>query len=268
MSKIELLAGVNVLVTRPAHQAKDLADGIYAMGGRFILFPVLEIADVEDVQPLLEIIARLSEFDLAIFVSPNAVNKTMHLIQANRTLPPKMKIAVVGKGSANALKQFGVTDIIVPTKRNDSEALLDQNELQQMKNKRVVIFRGNGGRKLLGDILIERGAILEYAECYHRGKPSVDVTSLLTAWSHDNLNAVTITSSEGLDNLFDMMGQLGQQLLKTTPLFTAHERIAQKARDLGVAEVILTSAGDEGLIQGLIDYFSSNRASGTTSKNE
>ena len=268
MSKIKPLTGVNVLVTRPAHQAKNLADGIYTMGGHSILFPVLEITDVEDAQPLLKIIARLNEFDLAIFVSPNAVNKAMHLIQANRTLPPNMKIAVVGKGSANALMQFGVTDIIVPTERNDSEALLDQSELQQIKNKRVVIFRGNGGRKLLGDILIERGAILEYAECYYRGKPNIDVTSLLTTWTHDNLNAVTITSSEGLHNLFDMIGQLGQQLLKTTPLFTAHERIAQKASDLGVAEIILTPAGDEGLLQGLADYFSSNQAPGTTSKNE
>ncbi len=268
MPKIKPLAGVNVIVTRPAHQTKNLADGIYAMGGHPILFPVLEIADVEDTQPLLKIIARLSEFDLAIFVSPNAVDKAMHLIQANRTLPLNMKVAVVGKGSAAALKQFGVTDIIVPTERNDSEALLDQSELRQVKNKRVVIFRGNGGRKLLGDILIERGAILEYAECYHRGKPNVDVAPLLTTWSHDNLNAITITSSEGLHNLFDMIGQLGQQLLKTTPLFTAHERIAQKARDLGLVEIILTPAGDEGLLQGLIDYFSSNQASGITSKNE
>ena len=268
MSKIKPLAGVNVLVTRPVQQAKNLADGIYAMGGHSILFPVLEIADMEDTRPLLTIIARLNEFDLAIFVSPNAVNKAMHLIQANRTLPSNMKIAVVGKGSANELKQFGVTDIIVPTERNDSEALLDQSELQQMKSKRVVIFRGNGGRTLLGDTLIERGAILEYAECYHRGRPNVDVAPLLTTWSHDKLNAVTITSSEGLHNLFDMIGQLGQQLLKTTPLFTAHERIAQKARDLGLVKIILTPAGDEGLLQGLIDYFSSNQASGITSKNE
>jgi uroporphyrinogen-III synthase len=268
LSEIKPLAGVKVLVTRPVHQAKNLAEGIQAAGGYSILFPVLEITDIEDLQPLLDIIARLNEFDLAIFVSPNAVNKTMPLIKANGALPSNMRIAVVGKGSANALKQLGVADIIVPTGRYDSEALLDQSELQQMKNKRVVVFRGNGGRKLLGDTLIERGARLEYAECYHRGKPNVDAASLLTAWSDQNLNAVTITSSEGLYNLFDMIGPIGQQLLKTTPLFTAHERIAQKARDLGLAEIILTPAGDEGLLQGLIDYFSSNQASGITSKNE
>ena len=268
MSEIKPLAGINVLVTRPVHQAKNLAEGIQAMGGYSILFPVLEITGLKDTQPLLGLIARLDEFDMAIFVSPNAVNKAMHLIQASRTLPSNMRIAVVGKGSANALKRLGVTDIIVPTGRYDSEALLDQNELRQMKNKHVVIFRGNGGRRLLGDTLIERGAILEYAECYHRGKPNVDTDSLLTAWSDQNLNAVTITSSEGLHNLFDMIGSLGQQLLKMTPLFTAHERIAQKARDLGLTKVVLTPAGDEGMLQGLIDYFYSNQASGITSKNE
>ena len=268
MSEIKPLSGVSVLVTRPVHQAKNLAEGIQAAGGCSMLFPVLEITDIEDLRPLLDIIARLDQFDLAIFVSPNAVNKTMPLIKAHGVLPPNMEIAVVGKGSANALKRLGVIDIIVPTGRYDSETLLEQSELQQMKNKRVVIFRGNGGRKLLGDTLIERGARLEYAECYHRGKPSVDTDVLLATWSDQNLNAVTITSSEGLYNLFDMIGSVGQQLLKTTPLFTAHERIAQKARDLGLAEIIITAAGDEGLLQGLINYFSSNQASGITSKNE
>ncbi len=255
-------------MTRPAHQAKNLADGIHAMGGHATLFPVLEITDLKDTRPLLALISRLEEFDIAIFVSPNAVNKAMQLINTHGALPLIMKIAVVGKGSANALKHFGVTNIIVPTGRYDSEALLNQSELQQVKNKRIVIFRGNGGRKLLGNTLIARGAVLEYAECYHRGKPNVDVASLLSVWSHNNLNAVTITSSEGLHNLFDMIGQLGQQLLKMTPLFTAHKRIAQKASDLGLTKVILTPAGDEGLLQGLIDYFSSNQVSGITSKNE
>ena len=249
------LSGVNVLVTRPAHQASNLANKISATGGNPILFPVLEITDVEDLRPMLKIIDRLALFDLAIFVSPNAINRAMVLIQAKQGLPAHLKVAVVGKGSADALKLFGVNQVIVPTGCYDSEALLDRKELQQMKGKRVIIFRGNGGRRLLGDTLVERGAILEYVECYHRGKPAIDATVLLTNWSHNPLNAVTITSSEGLYNLLEMVGKTGQQLLKISPLFTAHQRIAQLASEFGFAAVVTTKAGDEGLLEGLIDYF-------------
>jgi uroporphyrinogen-III synthase len=253
------LSGVNVLVTRPAHQASNLANKISATGGNPILFPVLEITDAEDLRPMLKIIDRLASFDLAIFVSPNAVNRAMVLIQANQGLPAHLKVAVVGKGSADALKHFGVNQVIVPAGRYDSEALLDRKELQQMKGKRVIIFRGNGGRKLLGDTLVERGAILEYVACYCRGKPTIDATVLLTNWAHNPLNAVTITSSEGLCNLLEMVGKSDQQLLKISPLFTAHQRIAQLASEFGFATVVTTKAGDEGLLQGLIDYFQAAR---------
>jgi uroporphyrinogen-III synthase len=69
------------------------------------------------------------------------------------------------------------------------------------------------------------------------------------------MSAVTITSSEGLRNLFDMIGPSGQIWLKKTPLFVSHERIAQTANRLGLTHVVLTAPGDDGLLQGLLNYF-------------
>lgn len=249
------LAGMNVLVTRPAHQAADLAARIRLAGGHPVLFPVLEILDTPDQRPLLDVVRRLDEFDLAIFISPNAVNKAMSLIRTKRTLPPGLKLAAVGQGTARALGNFGVTEVIAPTIRFDSEALLDMAELQQVGGKRVVVFRGDNGRELLGDSLMERGATLEYVECYRRIKPSIDTAPLLSAWADGKINAITITSTEGLRNLVDMIGETGQMWLKKTPLFVSHERIALTAKKLGLTKVILTASGDEGLLRGLVNYF-------------
>lgn len=252
------LAGINILVTRPAHQCAFLADGIRTMGGNPILFPVLEIADVADLTPLIDLINRLDEFDWAIFVSPNAVNKAMQLIGKQRALPSHLKIAAVGKGSADTLRQYDVNEVLIPTEHFDSEALLEQAQLQNVTGQRIVIFRGNGGRQLLGDTLMQRGALLEYAECYQRKKPDVDIAPLLAAWSQGEIHAVIITSSEGLHNLFDIIGELGQQLLKLTPIFTAHERIAQTAKDLGLERIVKTSpTGDKGLLESLQVHFNS-----------
>ncbi|MDN5881487.1 MAG: uroporphyrinogen-III synthase, partial [Nitrosospira sp.] len=242
-------------VTRPAHQAGGLAAGIRVAGGVPLLFPVLEILDAKDQRPLLDLIARLDEFDLAIFISPNAVNKAMTLIRAKRTLPSKLKVAAVGQGTARELRNSGVDEVIAPTLRFDSEALLDMDDLRQVGGKRVVVFRGGSGRELLGDELLKRGAVLEYAECYRRLKPDTDTTPLLKAWENNEMSAITITSSEGLRNLFDMVGESGQGWLRKTPLFVSHERIAHTARKLGLTQVILTAAGDEGLLQGLLHYF-------------
>lgn len=249
------LSGLSILVTRPSHQATYLVSRIRSLGGEPLLFPVLEITDVEDIQPLLKIIDRLHEFDFAIFVSPNAVDKVLPLICKNAPFPSRLKVAVVGKGSAQKLSSYGVDEIIVPSNRFDSEALLELEILQQVQHNHIVIFRGNEGRKLLGETLTNRGGIVEYVECYQRTRPDADVSALLAGWSRGSVHAVTITSSEGLHNLFDMVGEVGQQLLIGTPFFTAHERIAEIAKDLGLRDVNLTGNGDDGLIAGLLSYF-------------
>ncbi|MEW5943994.1 MAG: uroporphyrinogen-III synthase [Pseudomonadota bacterium] len=255
------LQGVGVLVTRPPHQARHLAQLIEAAGGRPILFPVLEILDAEDVRPLHALIDRLDEFDLAIFISPNAVNKAMNLIKARRDkLPERLKIAAVGRGSLKELKNFGIAEAMVPESRFDSEGLLELPELQVVAGKKIVIFRGDGGREVLGDTLVARGAHLEYAECYRRGKPGADAGALLHLWARGELNAVTVTSGESLHNLYDMVGKLGQQWLKKTPLFVPHERIAQLARELGLERVIVTASGDEGMAAGLIEWRSKEKS--------
>lgn len=249
------LAGRSIVVTRPAAQARQLAGLIRAAGGIPVLFPVLEILDSGDLRPLQALIDRLEEFDLAIFISPSAVNKAMNLITARRQLPPGLSIAAIGRGSARELKHFGVGEVIAPARKFDSEALLELPELTEIAGKRVVIFRGDGGRELLGDTLVARGAVLEYAECYRRGKPNSNAAPLLKAWARNELHAIVVTSSEGLHNLFDMVGKLGQSWLRKTPLFVTHARIAATARELGLAAVIEAGPGDAELAEGLVRYF-------------
>ncbi|PWB48039.1 MAG: uroporphyrinogen III synthase [Nitrosomonadales bacterium] len=248
------LKDMGVVVTRPAHQAQHLAQLITGAGGEAILFPVLEILDAADLRPLNALIARLDEFDVAIFISPNAVSKALNLIRAQRQLPQNLLIAAIGKGSRKALERCGITSIIAPEKQFDSEGLLALPQFQDMHGKRVVIFRGEGGREMLGDTLISRGAILEYAECYRRCKPVSDAAPLLHRWARGEVHAVTATSGESLHNLFDLLGEPGQQWLMKTPLFVPHERIAQIARGMGLEQVIVTPAGDEGLVIGLSEW--------------
>jgi uroporphyrinogen-III synthase len=249
------LAGRRVVVTRPAGQTAHLATLIRAAGGEPVLFPALEILDAEDLQPVLALIDRLDAFDLAVFVSANAVNKALDLVHARRVWPAGLRVATVGRGSERELQRRGFAAVIAPSVRFDSEALLDLPELKDVQGRRVVIFRGDGGRELLGDTLTARGAAVEYAECYRRAPPKADTTPLLALWERRELDALTVTSSEGLANLYDMLGEAGRQWLKQTPLFAPHQRIAAAARALGVQTVVLTSPGDEGLVAGLAAFF-------------
>ncbi len=244
------LAGLNIVVTRPREQAAQLAQRITQAGGQAILFPLLKISPATDPQPLRALVARLFEFNLAIFISPNAVRYGMEAMQPAGALPDTLKIATIGQGSAKALRDYGVQNIIAPQAKFDSEALLALPELQQVTGWRVLIFRGDGGRELLGDMLKARGATVEYAACYQRAKPQQDVGTLLAAHPH----AITVTSSEALGYLWDMLDEVGRAHLVAVPLFVPHARIAEAAKRLSWRKVVPTAGGDDGLLSGLIAW--------------
>jgi len=254
------LTGRGIVVTRPREQAEGLARLIAAAGGEPLVFPAIEIEDLADLRPILVVIDRLDEFDLAIFISPNAVHKALNLVHARRGergWPPRLRVAAVGRGSRRELERQGLQEVLAPAAHADSEALLALPELAQMAGRRVVVFRGEGGRELLGDALAARGARVEYAECYRRVRPRADSAPLLAAWARGGVHAVTVSSSEGLANLFEMLGKLGQQWLRTTPLFVPHDRVAEAARRLGVRSVIVAGPGDAELLEALVAYFGS-----------
>lgn len=245
------LAGRGIVVTRPAHQAASLAEGIRRDGGRPILFPVLEIRDAEDLQPLHDVMARLETFDLAIFISPNAVARAMALMTARRAWPPQLRAAAIGRGGVRELQRHGIQDVIAPECGFDSERLLDLPQLQQVAGLRIVIFRGDGGRELLGETLHARGARVTTVACYRRVRPAADPAPLLAAWGRGEVHAVVVTSSEGLRNLFAMVGAAGLPWLQHTAVVAPHPRIAAVARELGCTDVITSGAGDDGLLAAL-----------------
>jgi uroporphyrinogen-III synthase len=249
------LAGKGVVVTRPAHQAQALMRLISGAGGKPLPFPVIEIRDIEDPAPVLALIDRLHEFNVAIFVSPNAAEKGLALVKARRAWPEKLRAAAVGSGGVKTLQRHGVTDVIAPEGRFDSEALLELPAFALVYGKRFVVFRGVGGRELISETLRERGAMVEYAECYRRVRPANDVAPLLRAWERNELDAIAVTSSEGLRNFLDMIGAQARELALRTPVFVPHPRIAETASDLGVLKVIVTGPGDDGLLIGLSTYF-------------
>lgn len=256
------LAGRGILITRPAHQSTGLAARVRAAGGEPILFPALEIAAIDDPAPLQALVARLADFDWAVFVSPNAVARALESIRAHGAWPSGLRAAAVGRGSVRELNRRGIETVVAPQERYDSEALLECPELQAVGGRRIVIFRGDGGRETLGDTLAARGATVEYAACYRRVLPAVEPAAraaLLARWARGEVQAVTAASTETLANLFDLLGAEGAAQVRRTPAFVPHARIAQAARDLGVTTVTVTEAGEEGLLAGLVEWFAGPR---------
>jgi uroporphyrinogen-III synthase len=243
------LAGLRVLVTRPRHQNEQLCELIRAAGGAPLVFPLLEIAPPRDVAGLDQVLDTLPQTDMAIFISANAVAFGLARVRARLgAMPAQVRLAAVGQASAQALATEGLTDVLVPSERFDSEALLALPALQQIQGRRVVIFRGEGGREHLATTLRERGAQVAYAECYRRLRPPDDGPALRALLDRDTIDIVVVTSGEALATLHAWLGPA----LAPLPLLVVSERIAAAARAAGARQVqIADAASDTALIAAL-----------------
>lgn len=251
------LAGLGVLVTRPAAQADRLCRQIQAAGGRAYRFPVLEIAPPLDPAPLQALAGQLQRYDCAIFISANAVQRALDVLLDGRPWPSSVAIAVIGQRSADALQAYGIRADYCPADRFDSEGLLALPAMQQVSGKRFVIFRGDGGREYLADTLRQRGASVDYLEAYRRVKPDSDPTAILDNWRAGRIQAVLVNSEESLRNLCAMIGEAGIQLLRTTTVLVVSERMRSVVDDLALDRPLLvaSNATDEAVMNCLMDWW-------------
>ncbi|MDX1696774.1 MAG: uroporphyrinogen-III synthase, partial [Thiohalobacterales bacterium] len=113
-----------VLVTRPAGQAEGLCELVEAAGASAIRLPAIEIRPATDSASLQAAIASLERFDLAVFVSINAVNTGLAAILQARGWPPGVLLATVGPASRAAVEALGLDVDLVPDHDYSSEGLL------------------------------------------------------------------------------------------------------------------------------------------------
>jgi uroporphyrinogen-III synthase len=250
------LAGKTIVVTRPRAQGLPLAEAIAAAGGTPLFFPLLEISPAADPQPLQQALLRLVDYTFAVFISPNAVDYAVPAILARDSWPESLTPAAVGPGTVKALAALGIFGCIAPVERFDSEGLLALPELapERVAERRIAIFRGDGGRELLAETLRQRGAVVDCVTCYRRAGPPDGVATLIAAWRAGKLDALTVSSSEGLRYLIDLLDVEGRNFLQKTPVFVPHARIAEVAEEMGLINIILTEGADTGILDGLSAY--------------
>ena len=255
------LTGLAIAVTRPAGQNEALMRQIEYAGGKAIAYPTLTILPA-DTAWVPDIAARLDAFDVAIFISANAVAHGLKPLLARRAWHNHIAVAAMGPGGAGALSAAGFDRVVLPNITLDSEGLLTAEAFapDAINGRKVIIFRGSGGREVLAESLRARGALVEYVECYRRTLPegdAADPAALVAAHAAGLLHGIVASSSEGLKNLQTLLAE-APWVLNDTTLFVPHPRIAAYAETLGLEKVVTTPPADAGLLSGMIKYFQNN----------
>lgn len=248
---IKLLNGSHVLVTRPAHQAENLCHLITEQRGVAIRFPTLAIVAVDNAGAIQNTLAHLDKYQWLVFISANAVRMHSYYVDDGRIKKSgAVQIAAIGRVTAQALALAGLPVDLVPENGYDSEALLAMPQMQQMDGQHCLIVRGEGGRDELATTLRNRGAYVDYLDVYKRIIPGIDRSEVSLLLAKNNLDVITITSGEALQNLLIMLEEKHHQRLLAIPLVVVSNRIRQIAADMGFKRIAVTnSPSDEAILE-------------------
>ncbi|MDR9825284.1 uroporphyrinogen-III synthase [Vibrio sp. FNV 38] len=231
-----------VLITRPDEPGRILTEQLNLMGIPAHHFPLISIT-APPTNSGLE--SALLAANIIIAVSQYAVSFTQQIV---KSWPNTCQYFAIGSKTAQTLKQVTQNKVYTP-RIHDSEHLLQLEQLNesQIKNLKIVILRGNGGRDLIYEQLTRRGAHVEYREVYQRKNIQFDSKSTITKWQDKLIQHIVITSSEQLNHLLSMCEEHKSWLLKCC-LYVPSQRIASQAQAFGFNQIVCTEGASNAVI--------------------
>ncbi|WP_420454002.1 uroporphyrinogen-III synthase [Rubrivirga sp.] len=156
------LAGRTIVVTRAEEQADGFLDGLRERGATPLLVPAIRFEPAEP-GPLARAARSLDGAAWVVFTSATGVAFGWAAIDAAGGLPAGVRVAAVGSGTAEALRERGAPVDFVPD-RFVGDALV--RDLPLADGDRVVLLRSHIGREAIATGLENRGAVVDDVTAY------------------------------------------------------------------------------------------------------
>lgn len=240
-----------VLVTRPAHDAAHWVRQLDAQGLRAEAFPLIEITPEPMAGALAQARQRLGDYDVAMFVSGNAVAGFSQPDQALMPIDKALQAVDTrawspGPGTTAALRRAGWPGARIDAPAEDapqfdSESLWAWVAPQVRAGTRVLIVRGGGadgvaaGRDWLVAQLAAAGAQVDQVAAYRRLAPKFDAAQRARAERAAVDGSLWLfSSSEAIDNLRQCLPGVGWSGARA---LVTHPRIGEAARAAGFGVV-------------------------------
>jgi uroporphyrinogen III methyltransferase/synthase len=179
-----------------------------AQGARVIEMPTLKIGAPSSWAELDGAIAQLSSYDWLILTSANGINYFFERLTARgcdaRALAG-VKIAVVGRKTAEVLRQHGINPDFIPA--NFVADVLVESFPESPAGQKILFPRvESGGREVLVQALTAQGAIVDEVAAYQSGCPQEIDPVALAALQNQQVDIITFASSKTVRYFHQLIG--------------------------------------------------------------
>lgn len=251
------LFGKRILVPRPPEQAKDTAAAIRDRGAEPVVFPVIEICDPPDSEPLRRALSDLGRYDWVLFTSVSGVERFFAELERGdrdaRSLGAS-RVGVIGPGTKAALARRGIRADAVATEfvgEGLARTILERGV------KRALIARALVARDALPELLRKAGAEVDVVPVYETRRVSKEkAASLRALFEEGGIDAVLFTSSSTVESVMDLLGPDARSLLSRVTVASIGPITTETASSRGLTvDVAATEYTVEGLLGALERYY-------------
>jgi len=250
------LSGKRILITRPRSQAAALIDRLAGLGAVPVIFPTIEISEMEDNSHLDRAIAALRDYAWVIFTSANGVAAFWRRLEAmgkDTRVFEGIRTAAIGPATASALSRRGVQPDFIPSEFI-AEAIVPG--LGDVRGQRILLPRAEIARPALVNELEKLGAFPDEIAVYRTllaARPGPHELQELA----QGIDAATFTSSSTVRNFMEILGEDAPRLLHGAVIACIGPITAETAHALGLSvDVISTVYTADGLVNALLEYYS------------
>ena len=193
------LFGKRIVVTRAREQAGQLTHLLKEQGAEVLELPFITIQPKYDPKTVTEVFAELAVYEWIIFTSVNGVRIFFDLFYKAysdiRCLGP-MRIAAVGKATANTIEAHNLKVDLIPEKAN-ADALVDELiENTGIESVKILAVTGNLNRKSLVARLEDKGrAIVDTLPLYETTQTNLKDDPNAERFREIGADAVLFTSA-------------------------------------------------------------------------
>jgi uroporphyrinogen III methyltransferase/synthase len=195
--------GKTILVTRAPRQSRRFGEMLIEKGARVLYASTIEITPIEPNNKLKKAIETISDYYAIIFTSVNSVAIFFNNLMGNdkdaRALRG-IKIIPIGQATATLLETKGITADFIPQSYT-SEGIVEILKKLEIKGKKFLLPRAEGGRDILVEFIGGRGGTCNVVPIYKTILPKKRIPLIE---KHD---VITFTSSSTVDNFIVLYGK-------------------------------------------------------------
>ena len=230
-----------VVVTRAESSDGPLSRELRSLGLRALLWPAVSVS-TPDLGPLSAALTAIKSFAWIVFASRNAVAAVLELLPA---APAGVRIAAVGKATAQVLRQRGWPVELVPDEGNAAALVAAFAARWRPADAGVKILYPASSRALpsIAQGLTQLGAQVTQVEAYRTEAAALDVADCRAWIARDGVGAVTFASPSAVTELARALGdEQFERLLTSAAAVAIGRTTARELSARGHTAVVAESA--------------------------